>query len=222
MVVPLLDHAYSLRPLTLSGNEITDAVRRAGIEGDGASPFDQSLGVHGETENLCTNGGFETNTAGWSASGTNTLARSTEQAKFGAASAKCTYQNNNDIARFAVTLTAANHALSAWLYIPSDYDGTVITVRFVNFTGATGSGTVNADMTKVDQWQEVTVGPTLIDAGDLAGHFQIVVTGGAPSAGKFIYLDGVGIELGNIASPYKETDGATATRSAARVQVPFS
>ena len=48
---------------------------------------------YGASTNIVTNGGLETNTTGWVAQGTNTIARSTEQARSGAASLKVTYQN---------------------------------------------------------------------------------------------------------------------------------
>ena len=73
------------RPLTLSGNEITDASRAINVEGDGLSD-DGSFGIWEATENLVTNGGFETNATGWTVTGANTIARSTDQAKFGPAS----------------------------------------------------------------------------------------------------------------------------------------
>src|SRR3990167_8608460 len=109
----LLVPSYREQRLTLSGNEITDAVRRAGVEGDGVSPSDFSLGIWEATTNLCTNGGFETNTTGWTTSGTSTIERSTAQAKFGAASAKCTRGTGTSLAIApSATLTAALHAIS--------------------------------------------------------------------------------------------------------------
>src|SRR4029077_10532410 len=73
------------------GNEITDATRIANTQGDGRTPPDSSFGIWEATTNLCTNGGFETNTKGWvaySPRDTATLTRDTSQAKFGTASLK--------------------------------------------------------------------------------------------------------------------------------------
>jgi len=221
MLAPVLDRIvraphYRYEPLTLSGNEITDAVRRAGVYGDGLSPSDFSLGVWAAATNLCTNGGFETNTTGWTTGGTNTIAASAEQFKFGAKSLKAVYADNANLADYAAIITNAEHTVSVWVYIPTAYDGAGIELRQLNYTVATSA--VAANMALRDQWQRLTLSFT--PGADVTGNIQVNNTGAAPTATRFIYVDGVQVETGSTATPYVETDGATAIRPAGRIQVP--
>ncbi|KKL83182.1 hypothetical protein LCGC14_1977320, partial [marine sediment metagenome] len=208
--------------LTLSGNEITDKTRALAVGGDGRVFPDSSFGIWEATENLVTNGGFETNVNGWGASLANTIAVSTEQAKFGAQSALSTFANHTVLAFYAITLTAELHAASAWLYIPSDWDGGIVRIRLGDFGGATGTSNVEADMTLTDQWQRLAGISMTIAGGDLAGNLLVEYFGAAPTVGRTIYTDGVQIEKQPIDTPYVETDGGTITRAAARVQAPAS
>ncbi len=159
------------------------------------------------TTNLITNPSFETNTTGWGKGGTNTIAQSTDQAKFGSNSMKCTFQNSFLLANYVITLTAAAHTLSAWIYVPSDYDGTGLRLNDANFVGATGQSGGEVDMTKTDQWQFVSRFVT-VDSGDLAGSIQLADSTG-PTAGKFVYLDAVQAEAKAAATPY--FDGSLGT-----------
>ena len=142
------------------------------------------------TPNLIANPNFETDTTGWGVGGTNTIARSTTQRKYSTHSLKCTYQDTVGLGYYGITLTAVAHTLGVWVYVPSDYDGDDLDFEFVNFAGMTGitNGVVNMALT--DQWQFV-VGYGTPVGGGLAGHIQMDQTGNAPTAGKFIYIDGV-------------------------------
>lgn len=218
----LLARPTSTLGLTLSGNEITDVSRAAGVQGDGRVVPDGSFGVWRATTNLITNGGFETNVTGWNApSGTNTFARSTEQAKFGSASGKATYIDNAQLAIWTATITAAIHTFSLWVYVPTAYDGTGLRLEIAGFTSATGTLTALVDLAKRDQWQRVSTTFTP-DAGDVAGTFRLNEPGTAPTSGRFVYLDGAQIEAQPFATPYVETDGGTASRTAGRVQIPVA
>src|SRR5690606_38265908 len=74
---------YTVESLTFSGDLITDAVREAGVEGDGLTP-PAGVGPWPAATNLVTNGGFETNTDGWTESLPDfSITQSDEQAKFG-------------------------------------------------------------------------------------------------------------------------------------------
>lgn len=205
------------RALTLSGNEITDASRALAVQGDGLLN-DSSFGVWEATTNLCTNGGFETNTTGWTAGGTNTLAASADRAKFGAKSGKATYANNATLADYAATITNTAHTASCWIYIPTAYDGVGVELRQLNYTVAASAAAAN--MAIRDTWQRLTL--TFTPGVDVIGNIQVNNTGAAPTAGRFIYVDGVQIEATTFATPYVETNGATAARTAARVQFPAS
>jgi len=137
--------------------------------------------------NLIENPSFERGTTGWAADGTNTIARSSEQSKFGVYSLKCTYQNHTNIAYYGITLTATAHTFSVWLYIPSSFDGMDVRISFASFTGISGGGPVRADMTKTDQWQRVSVTGTP-DAGGLFGYLLVRATG-TPTVGVYVYID---------------------------------
>lgn len=178
-----------------------------------------ALGRPKAATNLVTNGGFETNTTGWAAQGTNTIARSAEQARSGAASLKVTYQNTAaPLASFQppLVITDALHAFSVWVYVPADWDGGQIKIRhgatIGGFVGSTATAEVHADMSKRDQWQRISciVDP---DSGDLSGRLDVCAAS-APTAGRFLYVDDVQVETGAVATPYVPTDGATASRPA--------
>jgi hypothetical protein len=78
------------------------------------------------------------------------------------------------------------------IYIPSDYEGTQLTLTWTGFTSATVVSGL-ADMTIRDKWQRVHahINP---DAGDLAGTLTLSETGTNGDATEFIYIDGVLIE----------------------------
>ncbi len=143
------------------------------------------------SKNLITNPSFETNTTGWTASGTNTIAKSTAQSKFGANSLLCTYQNNTALATFAaLTLTAAAHALSAWVRLDSNWDGGAIRLAIANFASVV-TDTATTTTTTTGKWIRLELLFTP-DAGDLVGDI-LVETASAPTAGRAIYIDGVDV-----------------------------
>jgi hypothetical protein len=160
------------------------------------------------TTNLITNPSFETNTTGWAASGSNTIAQSTEQEKVGSNSLKCTYQDNAQLAAYAITLTAAAHVFGIWIYIPANYDGTDLKVDFLNFAGMTGETEGDVDMTKTAVWQFVVAEGTPV-GGDLAGDLRVYENGSTPTAGRFVYIDAAQCEAKAYATPY--CDGSLGT-----------
>ena len=142
--------------------------------------------------NLCTNPSFETGTTGWTTGGTNTIATSAVQQRRGVYSLKCTYADNDLLASYAITLTDVDHVASMDIYIPSDYEGTELTLTWTGYTSATVVAGL-ADMTIRDTWQRVHahINP---DSGDLAGTLTLSETGTNGDATEFIYIDGVLIE----------------------------
>lgn len=167
--------------------------------------------------NLITNGGFETNTTGWSVYGSGTaLTRDTSDAKFGLASAKF-------VATIAVTgiwtpspiaVTASQtYTISAWVRAVA---GTQIQLNLRESTAADAA--VGADTTKLltadGTWQRLSV-TRVFGATGVNAHviFQ------ANNAGTTFWIDGVQLEQQSAATPYIETNGATASRPAGQGSV---
>lgn len=151
--------------------------------------------------NLVSNPSFETNTTGWTTGGTNTIAASLLQRWAGVKSLLCTYVDNLVLASFTITLTAAAHVATVYLWIPEEYNGSQVTVNAGGFTSATGTITADANMDIRNEWQRVTVGPFTPDGGDLAGNINVAEEVAA-TVSPFIYIDGAQVELASAASPY--------------------
>ena len=209
------------RTLTVSGNEITDAVRALGVQGDGRTAPDSSFGIWEATTNLCTNGGFETNTTGWSASliyytaAGASLSRQTGvgTAMFGVYSCKCqtdgaTINEGMHYSLGALT-NGATYTFSAWIL--GDF-GTSFNI----ILGEAGPAAADYSFSCTGRWQRVEVSWTA--TGNPA--YAYIVYAGVPAT--FFFVDGAQVELKPIATPYVETNGGTASRSAARVQAPAS
>lgn len=209
--------AYGNGTLTFTGGLITDAVRTTDVEGDGLTP-PAGVGIWPAATNLVTNGGFETNTTGWAAYTTETIARSTEWSKFGDASLKVTNLVGSEYnVSYAFTAPGAGtYVVSAWVNVSSDFNGTSIQQSFTDYAGASFG---SAQTILAGEIKRISRTITF-DAGDLVGALNFFVNG-ATSAGHF-YVDGFQMEAGSIATPYIETDGGTASRVAGRVQQPVS
>lgn len=203
--------------MTLSGNEITDSVRAAGVQGDGELAPDNSVGIWPGATNLCTNGGFETNTTGWVAWGAGAaIERRTTGAKFGSA---CLHVTVDDFGsrgtRNGTTLAASTvYTVSVWCNLPTGK-----TVRLAAYNPIVSLELGGADHSGSGSWSRVSCTFTS-DAGG-GDHKFFVMTQGDNDAVEWD-IDGFQIETGSIATPYIETDGGTAARSAARVRVPTS
>jgi hypothetical protein len=74
-------------------------------------------------------------------------------------------------------------------------------------------------MTKRDQWQHVRLPHTPPVAGNVGEEIACL---GTSAVGDQFYADGVQLEQKVLVTPYVETNGATATRSAAQVRPPAS
>lgn len=194
--------------LTLSGNEITDAVRSASTQGDGLV-VPSGIGIWESTTNLCTNGGFESNTTGWDIfqPGT-TIARVTTGAKFGSAAAQITLDgttSNQGVFYNYIYTAGTTYTLSAWV------NGPVGSFLVIGYSAA------QQQYTLTGAWQRITYTWT---AG--SGDSRLYVIEGTHQQTMSFLLDGVQIEQKPFATPYVETNGATATRNPARVQAPAS
>lgn len=164
--------------------------------------FGKAVQMAEATTNIVTNPSLETDMTGYlAASGSNTRAVSTEQSLYGDQSVKCTYQDHAILLSYihngASTVAQTG---SAYVYIPSDYDGTLV-IRFTGFVGGAGNNVeVSLDMDITNEWQRVDTLVTPV-GGDVNGYFQLRETG-TPTAGKFVYVDAVQIEEVAYATPY--------------------
>ena len=207
--------------LTLSGNEITDATRRTNTEGDGVSPSDFSTGVWEATTNLVTNGGFETDVSsgGWAAV-RGTSARITSDSKFGAACNEFTGNGSGafNYARQVVTNPAAGtYTYSAYVRAISG-DLTKVSIVASNATDGTIVQTVDISVAVADGWLRIEGTGTSVTQEDV--NIDVYLNNSADNSGAVFRIDGVQCELQPIATPYVETDGGTAARSEAKVQIP--
>jgi hypothetical protein len=200
--------------LTLSGNEITDAVRAAGLQGDGSDP-EGSMGIWEATTNLFGNGGFETNANGWGTDGGGSaLARITSDSKFGSACGRWTNASGPQGVYRSATLSATTvYTFSAWL--KNNGGTTTARLRVRSSGGAIDTG---ANFTLTDEWTRCSITFTS-HATELSHAHYIQGSGGS---GYDCLIDGAQLEQQPIATPYVETDGGTASRSASRVQFPVA
>ena len=198
--------------ISLSGNEITDRIRAVNTEGDGRLAPDSSFGVWAAATNLVTNGGFETNNTGWVNEG-GTNSRITSEFKFGAASGQIVTDNAaaNEGAYHAFAGAAATeYTCSAW--VRGALGGTVRIALSDDVSGKQASAT--ATLTPV--WQRIEVTAT---TGGGSVTFRVYVETNVQQDMTF-EIDGVQVEANDIATPYVETDGGTASRSASAINIP--
>jgi hypothetical protein len=198
--------------LTVSGNEITDAVRTAGTQGDGAA-VPGGFGIWRSSTNLVANGGFQTDTTGWTAVGS-TAKRDITNHKFG--TADCEVDTVNAAAREGMyttfTATAAKYTISAWVKCASG------TVRLAIRDNAGTDNTIGNPVTMNGTWKRLT----LTSAANLTAATYRLYVETDVQQNLIFYVDGVQAEAFPHATPYIETNGATATRAAARVQAAAS
>ncbi len=204
--------------LTVSGNELTDKTRSTSTQGDGRQAPDSSTGVWEGTTNLITNGGLETDLTNWSGQSNVTLARTTAISKFGTASAQASTTNGG--AQNAVLLTSTKPGSN----------GTMIWSFWAKTSSGTGSINVGAlsdnvsSLTALDglsintAWQRYRFSFTFTNAASPNINPYIALA----TTGINYYFDGMQIEQKAYATPYVETNGGTASRSAAAVQAPVA
>jgi hypothetical protein len=211
--------------LTLSGNEITDATRATNIQGDGRQPPDSSTGIWEGTTNLVTNGGFETDITGWSNSwgGSTPFSRSTTRAKFGTASVKYVrpdtlHGSEGLFTTLSSPASTTAYTASAWIYVdPGSTES--VQINFVEVGGSTPGSTISSTVAPGAGWIRVSATRTT-GTSPTSLQLQIDLSISTGAVGNTFWADGVQLEQKPIATPYVETNGATASRSAARVQGP--
>jgi hypothetical protein len=170
------------------------------------------------SQNLIDNPSFELGTTGWTPGG-NTFVRSSDQSLFGHYSGKLTYVTSADLVQYNVTLTNDQYTYTAYVYIPSDWDGGAIRLDAHNFTGRTVQEATTTTTT-TGQWVRLRMRFTPA-SGDLQGNLMIEAAS-APSAGKFIYIEAVQIEKQDHETTYIDGDQPGCTWDGAKHASPSS
>lgn len=155
------------------------------------------------TRNLIANPSIEVDASGYTASGTNTIARTADQSFKGDYSLSITFGNDNTLATIAALLTAVPHTFTARVYIPAAWNGGPISLDISGFASATVQAASNSASIP-DTWAELTMTFTP-DAGDLSGNLMIK-TNTSPTVGRLIYLDAVQVEAKAYATTYCDGD----------------
>lgn len=204
-----------------SGNELTDATRANAFQGDGLTD-DSSYGIWPATTNQVTNGSFVTNTTGW-ASVSSTIARVTTEGKFGSTALRIITSNATGTegaqANAVTTGVASGDIWSASAWIKGTSGTARIRIREYSNAGGTTLITTHssADVTITSSWQRITITSTALNAA--VASLRLEVSTNSQQNITF-YIDGCQLEEKTYATPYVETDGASASRSAARIQMP--
>lgn len=172
--------------------------------------------------NLVTNGGFETNATYYTAdnggAGVVTITRITTDAAFGAACGQLVTDGNNvdqgqNMAAFIEGLTAG--VSYAWSISAKSVSGaTAARLRIRWFDAGTAQiSTSDTDITLTTSWKRYSISApapalTVKCVAQIINKNAVAMT---------VNIDGAQFELGSVATPYIETNGGTATRSAGRV-----
>ncbi|MGQ0804673.1 MAG: phage head spike fiber domain-containing protein, partial [Actinomycetota bacterium] len=215
--------------MVVSGGEVSDAVRSAGVEGDGRPVPDSSYGVWDATTNLFANGGLESDTVRWGQeAGVSTIERTTGQSKFGSASLLVTLTGSgspqvNAPSQYSRIPVAAGttYTFSAWVkQLGGAARSLKATILWTNSFGDTFSAEAGVVVgAQVGSYRRVVVSAAA-PAGAVTAWTRVELTGAA--AGETFSVDGAQFEAQRLATPYVHTDGASASRSAGRVELPAS
>lgn len=195
---------------TVRANQVDDVMRALNVQGDGRSP-ESSQGMWLSATNLVTNGGLETNTTGWTAVGS-TLTRDTGEFKFGVASGKIVTDNAaaNEGGYHDFTATAAVYTISCWV------KGASGTVRVGVKDGAGANAQNGATITLDGTWQKATLITTALTVATWRAYVETTA-----QQSITYYYDGMQAELRGFATPYVETNGGTASRTASTCSLPL-
>ncbi len=145
-------------------------------------------------------------TAGLATGGANTLAVSSLQALFEGASILSTYQDNTTLLTDTMTLptTSVTYSISMYIWVPQDWDGGNLECSPDETTFTSGSKSV------VDSWLSASspretwfrLTATLTVATDVIGTALRLLASSAPTAGRFVYIDGLQIEQRVYTTPF--------------------
>lgn len=158
---------------------------------------DKVLNIDTTTTNLVSNSSFEQDTAGWTARGGATIARSTAQKYIGDSSLAITYTTaSGDGAGFTYALApSTTYSLSMQVYMPiaGQY-----TSPMYSSDGTTTTPCSN-NVPVINSWQRITCAFT---TSSVSGSTYIGISKSFANAGT-MYIDAVQLELGSAATSYR-------------------
>lgn len=206
--------------IVTSSNVITDATRKAALSWGTSQQGGQTDGGSLLYQNLCTNGGFETNATGWDTNdGSLAVSRDTSGAKFGSAQGKVTSSANGEIASVRFGNASTVSAIAGTAYTNSIWvkDGNTsgksvyIEIDFYDSGGILLGHVSGTETALTGSYQLLTATMTAPASTD---HVQLrVVTsnhGAGFANGDCFFVDGAQIETGSVAHDFVNTDGSTA------------
>lgn len=201
-------------------NAITDTERNAApvVQGDGLAP-EGSFGIWEATTNLLTNGGLESNATGWNV-WQSTIARIATRSKFGVACGRCTVVGTpvNYSADQTAAISGATagrlYSFGAWVYAEGSVIGKTLKITIREEGGATGTSENSSNFVLAAGWNRVYV-TRQIAQNDRTFLRCLLDRASSIVAAEYFDFDGAQLELQPLATPYVETNGATATRNAA-------
>ncbi len=226
----LLDHTQRCQ----SGSGLLDCPSEVPVTE--LARFGAASALYRDATNRIPNGSFEIDTSPWSAGSGKAVSRSTLNSLSGFASVAISHLSGSSVTYASVTdltlATSGAHVVSAYIWLPSDWDGTAPAVNLASFSGSTllDSSRRAANPAIREAWQRVWEVRS-IAAGDLVGNVGFFESGSLPSAGKSFFVDAVQVEQGTYPTSYLDgslgegyawtgTPHASAsTRAAGRLQV---
>lgn len=160
----------------------------------------RALVVEEATTNIITNPSFETNTTGWSSSWGDTVTQSTDQARYGVYSLKIDGDGataGTGVRYDASVSAATTYTFSAWIYVPSDFDGGDPELRCYDGAGFGSLLASSSTITERDRWvrRDVTATPTLTT-------LRVIIFSPTGAANNAFYADGAQIEAKGYATTY--------------------
>jgi len=196
-----------LSVLTLSGNEITDASRAVGTQGDGLSG-DDSYGLWDATTNVVTNPSYESGLTGWSNTGT-AYTLDTNWKKFGTQSAKLVYVGVASSLSQIIAGAAPGDVWTLSCFVNLVSGRNKIFLQFLDASNNVLSSTSVVNSTLGESRQRFTSAA----APASTAKIRIFVNYMDATDNGTAYVDGVQLEKKPIATPF-----ALVSRNVARVQ----
>jgi type IV pilus assembly protein PilA len=216
-------------PLFFAGNEITDASRALGVQGDGLTN-DSSTGVWQGTTNTMQNSAATTNMANWAASADTasgaaaTAVRVTGVGPFGTAikynvssqGGWGAYVANNYFSYAAPFDTAQKYTLSFWAWTDTSLANFIAQIARTDSTNFVMNGTLFAPTSTPTRYS-ITFTPLIAGVNP-----SVMFLSTGPAYTGNLYVTGVQLEQSPIETPYVQSVATPGVRAAGDVSAPSS